>query len=201
MSDVRIKDATGTPNYTKVDVNNRLHTQAVTQGRADEHCDTADRYNINTGNITLTSANESALIYLKNNEEKDLVIDSTVYILGASTGGSGNVDASIFFNPTAGTIVSNADAVAMNVNMNLGSSKTLNVDVYKGAEGYTLTGGTEALGSLMTPPTTNIVSVGKFILPNSKSIGVKLTPQPSNTSMVVQIAFLCYLEQLNKDSI
>lgn len=201
MSYVNIKDGTGGGYLSKVDINNRTHTQSVTQSRSDEHCDTADRYNLNTGNITLTSANESAVMYVKNNETKDLVIDAVIYIFATSTGGSGYIDGNVFFNPTGGTIVSNADAVEMNVNLQLGSAKTLDIDVYKGAEGYTLTGGTKAIGSLMKSPEKNIVAVGKFILPKGKSCGITVIPEASNTSMVCQFAMLCYLEQLNKESL
>ena len=201
MSHVLIKDATGTGNTVKVDVNNRLHAQTVTQNRADEHCDTGDRYNVNTDDITLTSANESAILYLKNTGDEDIVIDASVYILGPSTGGSGSFQGYIYSNPTGGTIISNADAVGINANLNLSSSNTLAADIYKGAEGYTQTGGTKIISAIGNPPFTNVISIGKIIIPKTKSIVMTATPPSGNTSMLIHCAYLCYTERLNKEDI
>ena len=46
-------------------------------------------------------------------------------------------------NPTAGTIVSGASAVAMNANRNFGSANTATAAIYSGKVGGTLTGGTD----------------------------------------------------------
>lgn len=193
-----LENGQGTPYPATIDEDGRVHAQTTIENYADTHAFLGHRYNINTGDLTLTSANESALLYIKNNDTKDLVIDSFVYIIGASTGGSGNTEAMLLRNPTAGTIVSDATAVSINVNMNFGSNRTLsNVLAYKGAEGKTLTDGTDALGSIMTAPLTNVVTVGKLILPNGQSLGIQLTPPSGNTSMKVQIAALCYLNQFD----
>lgn len=45
-------------------------------------------YNINTRAITLTDANESQLLYIKNTGVNHMVIKSLFYLIGTSTGGS-----------------------------------------------------------------------------------------------------------------
>ena len=188
-----IEDGTGSGKWAKVNLNNRLLAQVITESEADHAAEVGDRYNINTGDITLTSANESGVFYIKNNEDDDLIVPSLIFNLGASTGGSGDWLASVYRNPTAGTVVSDASAVSMNANMNFGSNKTLVVDAYKGGEGKTLTDGTLAIESRVSGGRV-IISLGTLAIPKGFSIGVKFTPPTSNTSAIVNCAASCYLK-------
>ena len=187
-----IEDGTGTGQSVKVDDLNRFYTNGIEQNVANFHNISGDRYNLNTDDITLTSDSESVLMYIKNNDPRDLVVDAIVQILGASTGGSGNLKSYVYRNPTGGTIVSDATAIAIESNLNYGSNNTLTADIYAGAEGKTQTGGVKSLTSILTPPTTNIISVGDIILPKGQSIAVSIIPQSGNTSMLVHIAALVY---------
>ena len=103
-----ILDGTGQGYEAKVDKNNRLQVLAVSEGFSIESALVGENYNLNTGAITLTSANESAVAYLKNDEDANLIIKDIIIILGASTGGSGNLEVELIKNPTTGTIVSGA---------------------------------------------------------------------------------------------
>ena len=106
----------------------------------------------------------------------------------------------ILRNPTAGTIVSNAVAAPVEINKNFGSSLSLTVDAYKGADGYTFTDGDVAYRSLLSSAArTYVISTGNIVLPTGTSIGVKITPQTSNSSMDVQL-FLSVLSADNVDS-
>ncbi len=182
-----IKDG-ATGNITKVDSRQRLHTDALTKTSSENETEVGNAYNINTGTINLTTATVSAILYLKNNEDQDLVIKKIFYIIGTSTGGSGDMDITALRNPTAGTIVSGATAVDININRNFGSSKTLIIDVFQGAEGNTFTDGNSALGTLQGDAQVNVVEPGTIVLPKGSSIGFNITPQTGNTSMDVQIA-------------
>jgi hypothetical protein len=188
----QIIDGTGTGNRTKVDSLGRLYTNTISQDVADYHNTGGDRYNINTDDITLTSANESVFLYIKNNGSRDLVVDSVIQIIGSSTGGTGQLKSYIYRNPTGGTIVTDETAATIISNLNYGSSNSLTADIYKGAEAKTQTGGSASLTSLLTPPTTNLVRVGGIILPQGSSIAVSIQPPTSNTSMTVNIAALVY---------
>lgn len=192
-----LEDGTGTGRTAKIDAENRLYVNAIEQNVANWHNIDGDRYNINTDDMTLTTANESLCLYIKNNDARDLVIDSIVQICGASTGGSGDLKSYIYRNPTAGTIVSDATAASIISNLNYGSSNELTADIYEGGEGKTQTGGSKSLTSILTPPVTNIISVGDIILPKGASLAVSIQPPSGNTSMNVHIAALVYSKNVN----
>jgi len=182
-----IKDGSS-GNIAKVDTRNRLHTDALIKTSSENENIVGNAYNINSGTINLTTATVSAILYLKNNEDRDLIIKRIFYIIGASTGGAGDIDITALRNPTAGTIVSGATDVDINSNRNNGSSKTITVDAFKGAEGNTFTDGTSQLGTLQSDALINTVEPGTIVLPKGSSIGFNITPQTGNTSMDVQIA-------------
>ena len=190
---VEIIDGTGTGARAKVDSLGRVYGNTISQDVADYHNTDGDRYNINTDDITLTTANESVLLYIKNNEARDLVVDSVIQIIGSSTGGVGQLKSYIYRNPTGGTIVTDETASPIISNLNYGSSNLLTADIFKGDEGKTQTGGSASLTSLLTPPTSNLVRVGGIILPQGASIAISIQPPASNTSMTVNIAALVYL--------
>jgi len=188
-----IIDGKGTGSRARVDQLGRLYTNAISQDVADYHNIGGDRYNINTDDLTLTTANESVLLYIKNNDSRDLVVDSVIQIIGSSTGGVGQLKSYIYRNPTGGTIVTDETEAAIISNLNYGSTNTLTGNIYMGAEGKTQTGGVASLTSILTPPITNLVRVGGIIIPKGASIAVSIQPPTSNTSMTVNIAALVYL--------
>ena len=64
----------------------------------------------------------------------------------------------------------------------------MTIDAFKGAEGYTLTGGTEAYFSLIAGSARSyIINTGNVVLPKGASIGINVIPQASNSSMDIQI--------------
>lgn len=190
-----IKDGTGTSYLAKVNSENRMFTDAVERNHSQDAAIKGDAYNINTGVITLTSANKSAVLYVKNNAADNLYIDTLFYLIGNSTGGSGDMLITVLRNPTAGTIISNATAVEMNANRNFGSSKTLDVDDYKGAEGYTFTDGTKIIESIFNQSATRAaIAVGTIVLTQGTSIGIDVTPATGNTNLDVEFAVSCYKE-------
>ena len=130
-----LEDGKGSGKKAGIDNVNRLLTRAVTLEEKDLSASTGDKYNINTGDITLTDATITSVLYIKNNEDRDLVITGLIYNLGNSTGGSGDGVIDVYRNPTAGTIVTDAVAVdvgtGVSANQNFGSNKTLTVDAYK----------------------------------------------------------------------
>lgn len=170
-------------------------TKALTQEELEAAAEEGRSYNINTGSITLTTANKSACLYVKNNSTKDVIIPLIGFLIGNSTGGTGDLLLEVVRNPTAGTIVSGASAVDVEVNKNFGSNKTLTVDAYKGAEGNTITDGATAYYSLMNSAAKQyVITTGWVVLPKGSSLGINVTPQASNTSMAIQ-CFLSVIEQ------
>jgi hypothetical protein len=191
-----IQDGSGKGYATKVDSNNRIHTDSVTFGRSELEVEIGNGYNINTGVINLTSANKSAILYFINNEDDPIVITSMFYLIGNSTGGTGDVLATVLRNPTTGTLIDGAVAAEMPaVNRNFGSSRTLSSNTYKGAEGNTFTNGTKIIESIFNQsPQRHVLNVGDLVLTKGSSIGFDITPAASNTSLDVEIAFSCFLD-------
>jgi hypothetical protein len=185
----------GQVNPANVDENNRLHVRAVNTPEAMEANIQGDAYNINSGVITLTSATDSAVIYVKNNEDRDLHVSAIAVGLGPSPAATTAETPviTVIRNPTAGTIVSSAVAVDINSNRNYGSSKTLSVDAYKGNSGLTLTDGVDHL--LFFQPEDGRLFAGiDELLTKGDSIGVKIDPAAGNTSMNCYAAIICHLE-------
>jgi hypothetical protein len=191
--EVNIKNGSN-GNIAEVTATGRLKTYGVSESIVENAAENGNSFNINTGTINLTSANKSAVLYLKNNSDREIHIASIGFLLGNSTGGTGDVLLEVIKNPTAGTIVSGASAVAINENKNAGSSNTLTVDAYKGAEANTITDGSTWYYSLLAGAARPyVIATGTLVIPKGSSIGVNVTPQASNTSMDLQV-FLSLIE-------
>ena len=177
-------DGSGSGDKMKIDSNNRAHTFAVSQTIAEAAASKGDSYNINTKSIVLTTANESCVLYLKNNGDVDIKVLTIGFLFGNSTGGSGDMYMAVTKNPSVGTIISNADPMPINQNKSGGSSRTLDVDLFKGAEGYTVTNGTEWYYTLLAGSARNyLIGTGSLVLQKGVSMSISVTPQGSNTSM------------------
>ena len=189
-----IKDGTGTGQTLKIDEQNRAHTHAISESLSQNAARSGDAYNINTGVINLTSATISELLYIENLGSNDLHISVIGYLIGNSTGGSGDILLGVNKNITGGTLISGALAPAINENKNVGSKKTLNVNVYKGAEATTQTGGTSFYSSLVGGDAKSYpINTGDIVLPRGSNISLNVTPQTGNTSMDIEI-FLSIIE-------
>tara|TARA_R110000868_G_scaffold186204_1_gene428464 strand:+ start:129 stop:719 length:591 start_codon:yes stop_codon:yes gene_type:complete len=189
-----IVDGTGTGNQGKIDLNNRLHTKAITDTEGSDANVTGRAFNINTGELTLTSANESAVLYYKNNEIQDYVVTAIAVGLGPSTGGA-STDIPVIKvtrNPTGGTIVDDATAVDINSNRNYGSSLTLTADTYKGGTDKTFTGDTDHI-IFYQGENGRLFAGIDTVLPKGTSMGITITPATSNTSMTCYAALIGYL--------
>lgn len=185
---MQIEDGAGSGKRAQVDENLRIQAYSVSVTGQEANAELGRTYNINTGTVTLTTANKSAVMYVKNNGREDLKITTIGYLLGNSTGGSGDLLAEVIRNPTTGTIIDNEVAVDVESNKNFGSTNTLEVDAYKGVEGDTITNGTVAFPSLIAGSgRVYLIQTGSVVLPQGASLGVNITPQASNTDMDVQV--------------
>jgi len=191
---MKVDDGTGAGYSAKVNKNKELHVFSVGVTESEYANRQGDAYNINTGLITLTNAVDTPVLYIKNNETRDLQITAEVFGLKTSTGGTATetVDITVVKNPTAGTTISNANAVDINSNRNYGSPKTLLADTYKGATGETMTDGDDHL-FIFSPDFSRVFATIDEVVPQGKSIGVKIKPPTSNTSMPVYVAAICHL--------
>lgn len=188
-----------THDTVKIDKNNRMHTSAVTAEECHLAGEIGQKFNINTGDITLTDANKTSILYVKNTGNDDLVITFAIYNLGATANGTGDALIEILRNPTAGDIITNANNVSIgplvNANQNFGSTNVLTGLFYKGAtsEGV-FTDGLLGLSLRSAPNTGRIKHEFEIIvLPKGHSLGIDYTPPASNTSQIVQFELSCFV--------
>ncbi len=97
---IEITDGTGKGNSAGVDNTNRILTRGVIEDIFQNAAEEGEAFFIGTPLITLTSANESAICYIKNNEVDQLILGEFFLIAEAKTGGSPNMFRVIWYkNP------------------------------------------------------------------------------------------------------
>jgi len=148
----KIKDGTGSGREAQVDEENRLRVHATTLAMNEHITDEGGSFNLNSGaaGVTVTSANESGVLYFKNGEDRRFRIRGIVTILGPSTGGT-NCLIRVYKNPTTGTLISDANTSGViSSNRNFGSSLTLADSLVYNASGTdkTITDGSVHIASM-----------------------------------------------------
>lgn len=179
----QIGDGTGRGYTAEVTKDNHLSTHAFREDYKEFAARDGDAFNINTGTINLSNATATPVLYLENTGEFDMIIPQIIYLLRASTNGTGDVTVDIYKNITGGTIVSNATAVDMQESRNLSSPKQPSGKVYKGATGSTRTGGTQIISTLASVSTRVAIEIGNIVLPKGNNACIEITAPTSNTSM------------------
>ena len=200
----QLQDGTGSSVFAKVDKNNQLHTFTITESEKNAAVEDGLAFNINTGIIALTGSSDSAIFYMKNEEspingESDIVIDTIVIgINSISATITENPIVTVIRNPTTGSIVSNASAVGMNSNSNFGSSESLSdSSIYKGADGDTLTNGSDHAIVLCKEGRTTIPELN-IDLTKGSSIGIKVDLNTSGGANVY-VAVVCHRKDGNNE--
>ena len=122
----------------------RLQVESTSFTRYEQSSQNGDAFNVNTEYIrSITSAGENGMLYLKNNSEFDLAIEAWFWGVENLSGGTptGNPILRAYFNPTGGTLISDANAATI-VNRSAGSSETFgDIVAYKASgTGKTVTG-------------------------------------------------------------
>lgn len=170
-----IEDGTGTGKQVKVNSANRLVTQATSTSSALQATIDGTAWNINTGDVTLTSNAVAACIYFKNTSE---TLD---FVLPAFAVGLGNLSGTlttphtitVIKNPTTGTIVDGAADCDMIVNRDFSQSDSLTGLAYKGGQANTFTDGTDIAQFYMTG-NGRLYATIDMVIPPAKSVGVNI---------------------------
>jgi hypothetical protein len=184
-----IEDGKGGGFQAHVDGENRLSTLAQTlPSRAVASIQGDSGYFFTTSVITLTSANESGLLYIKNLSQNRVFVIETVQVsLGLSTGGTAkDVILKVYPNPTAGTLLTAGTSVAA-VNSNFGSTVPAQAQVLVGTEGSTIVPTATNIQFILRDQLyTNLNVVA--CLPIGTASALSITPGTANTSMKVVLA-------------
>ncbi len=178
----QIIDGRGSGKRVGVDTENRMLTQTINETLFQHAAEEGDAYFIGTPLINLTNADESAIIFIENNEDEPLILGNFFLIAESTTGGSPNMfRVNWYKNPTA--ISSGTATVALN--QDFGSSKTLDATIRYGVQGSTVTGG--GLAAILSFPIGQFNSLdANLVLPKGSSFVITVTPPTGNTSMNVQ---------------
>lgn len=183
-----IQDGIGNGFKAKVDNTNKLATRSVAASPVQEALADGRAFRVGSGIITLTSANASAVLYLKNNDSRDMFIYEIITVLDTSAGGSGTFLSGFSLNPTGGTIQANTAAFV--TNNNIGSNNIADVDATVGAEGKTATGG--GGGDTLYPVVGRSSIMDVLIVPKGTDLAWRFTPPTGNTSAKVEIVVKFY---------
>ena len=184
-----IEDGTGTGLAAKVGVANRLHTHSLSSEASSVATICADAFNINSGLITLTSCCDSALLYIKNNEDNPIAITTEFINLGSSLDTCCAIISlkgtlKFYLSSTTGTLISDASCAQV-LNRLVGNSSLLTADVYKGAEGKTITNG----NAIVIPGTAGVIP-SEYILPKGATFAISFTPPAGNVSLPLTVGLL-----------
>jgi hypothetical protein len=187
-----IEDGAGKGNRAKVDSNLRIHAQTVEETESQHAAEIGDAYNINTGNITFSAA--GTMVYFKNGETKDFVVEAVAVGLGSGTT-SDSPEITVERNPTGGDLISDGTAVDMKQNRNFGSSKTLATGtlVYKGKSGGTSTGADDTILFYQTAAGRLYAPINLVITPGS-SMAITIDPKLSSGSIKAYAAIIGHLK-------
>lgn len=184
-----IEDGTGTGKRLEINKLNRAKADAVTFDREDDAIAVGAGYQITSGQITFTtSGTTSAILYFKNDEDVDCVLDRVVLMTGTGDT-SGDWYHRIVRNPTGGTIIDNAVKAGIS-NSNHGSANLLNgngEDIFKGVEGDTITGGTGVPLPVHATSNRIVFPIGRRI-PKGSSFAIELTCPTINSGSIIAVS-------------
>jgi hypothetical protein len=182
-----IENGAGDSKKLKINGRNEATVFAVIESEEQAANEIGDAYNINSGEITLTTSTSSGLLYFKNDEDTDIIIESIAFGCKETTCTDTNLPIYVIRNPTAGTLISDAEAVSINANRNFGSSKTLKStsSAYKAAaQSETITGGDDIL-LIYAGKDNRLFAPINLELPRGSSVAVRV-------DTVNALATICY---------
>lgn len=187
----QILDGGGSGTRATVGADNRLQVRAISETEIVHNAELGNAFNFNTGLISITA--DATLMYLKNNADNNLIIETLVVAGYDGLTHTDFPDLTIVRNPTGGDLITDETAIDANQNRNFGSSKIANVNVYKGKVGGTLTGGDD-LGLLQASKTGRSTYPLNLLLPKGASIGVTLNVSVSSGTANWYCALIGYFK-------
>jgi len=171
---------------SRVNTRNQLEVAASSEPQGVVEALLGGAFLATTGTVSLTGSGYSHIIYIKNNEEVQWVIDVLSGTFGA-TFGIGDLLMQFTINPTGGTLIT-AGTDFTPANLNFGSSKKLTGDFKIGSTGSTVSGGTSAAPALIPEGVTLREFPGRpIVLAPGSSFSMGIKPGADNISMNVQI--------------
>lgn len=196
---MKISDGSGRGHEAGVNSRGMMEVVAVTRDQVKDGAFHARAYTIGSGLITLTSANESSVLYIKNNHITDwLQMEVGDVSTGPSTGGSAASSVKVrgYANPLTGSIITlGTIAVAGSTgsnspyicNGNMSSRAIAPITAIGGAEGLTQSGSSGLFGTRILATGQNLSLLSAVVLGPGSSVVYTIQPPTSNTSMQVSM--------------
>jgi len=184
MPDV-IRDGTGKGFLAAVNSNNQLVTRATAIEQRLVSAIDKNYYEATTGQITLTDAVETGIIYIENGEDLLIIIDRVFFDIWESTSGTGGGILKYYINPT----VAGGSAIVP-TNTYFDSSNTLSGTFSKSLSSIS---GTAWWTAYISAGTSSALEEGRIVIPKGRSFGISITAPASNTSMKVSIDIAMFL--------
>lgn len=188
-----IQDGTGTKLKAKINQENRLLTQTISETEFDNATSVGESYNINTEFLTITGNTETPLLYIKNNNDRNLVLSAFFIGTDADSGTATRLSLlRVYKNPTSGTLISSGTDITP-VNRNFGSSNEFGGIAKKGGDGFTISGfeSTPVLYQTQGTKQRNFGTV-QLVLPKGSSVVVTYQ-QYGLTQNDIYVGFQVYL--------
>lgn len=191
MPDV-IRDGRGRGFLAGVNSENELNVRASSVEQRLVSSTHGKYFEATTGKITLTDANDTAMIFLQNTDATgcSIVIDRIFYDFFTSTGGTG-IDGTLtyYINPTANT----SAAAISPTNTNFGSTTAAEGVFYGGTTAIdAFTDGAVWWTAYITDKQSIELEEGRIVIPNGSSFGIKIAPPTGNTSMALSVNVAFY---------
>lgn len=182
----QIQDGKGTGYIAGVDSTNRLQTRTISESLFQTSTKNGDAFFLGSPPITLTSSGSSAVIFIQNDGDVDLLLQEGIFTSGDASGSSLNVFTTTWYkNPTdiLGTTVTP-------LNQNFGSSLELDAVVKYGSHLAGVSGGTVVAQLLFPIKQFNKLETD-LVLTKGSSLAISVNAPQGTTSMPVQIGFKC----------
>jgi hypothetical protein len=178
-------------NAAKVDIVNRLHVDAVSRSSVVDASINGETFFITTGSVNLTTDSESWLLYAKNDDTVQWVVESIEAAFGASNG-SGDSFSQFNVGATEGTLIS-AGVDIPAINLNIGSPNQLPSTIKLGGEGSTITNGLNTPVTLIPEGSLiRMFSAGPVVIPPGTSFAIAYTPPSGNTGMNTSVQIVIF---------
>jgi hypothetical protein len=172
---MKLEDGGGSGRVAKVNGRQEVKTFSVIESETEAANDLGLTYNLNSGEVTSITSAAATLIYFKNDEDSTYVINAIAIGARGFTGLADMIVATIYRNPDAGDLISDATAADINSNSNFGSSNQLGAGtlLYKGKNAGTISGG-EVFGVIYANNNGRVAPPLNIEIPKGASIAVSI---------------------------
>jgi len=180
-----LRDGKGRGYLASVNQDQQLVTRAIGVEQRLKSTIDAHYYEAATGQLTISDAAETFIIYVQNDDDdKILVIDRVFWDIWESTGGTGGGILKYYLKPTitGGTVI-------IPNNTNFGSTNTMNATCLRS---LTTMAGTVWWTGYIAAATSVALEEGRIVLPSGSTFGISAQAPAGNTSMKIAINVAMY---------